>query len=266
MKKLSVCLLSFVLFFTVFSFSPAKGATLYSGTLTANVTLFESAWSKSKKVGTMSKGSIVTVYSKNKYGWSEVQGKSGKRVYVRTAYLKLSSKISFLKDKTKTYVFKNPNGTTSTVAFVKTVKGLPNVNYKQQGIKPTTLNQWKITNKSSAYYEYEHETAEGLFFQNRDRYNNINDTTRIGYPLYIGNTWVLNPMDEEPGNAKITSIGKTIKTPAGNFKNVIEVTQYPYDYSMGMPPEIVYYAKNVGELKRTFKGKTISELIQIKKR
>lgn len=62
----------------------------YSATVTVkNLNAREKPSSKSKKVGTLKKGTKVTVYSKTKSGWSEIRYKK-KKAYVSTKYLKIS--------------------------------------------------------------------------------------------------------------------------------------------------------------------------------
>ena len=59
------------------------------------------------------------------------------------------------------------------------------------------------------------------------------------------------------GNGKswITSTSKTVKTPAGTFKNCIEVkNDFGYTY---------YYAKNVGLVQSIYKEEVISQLIKL---
>ncbi|MFD0051461.1 SH3 domain-containing protein [Actinomycetes bacterium NPDC127524] len=74
----------------------------------------------------------------------------------------------------------------------------------------------------------------------------------IQYPLVVGSSW----LSYDTKNV-ITSISKTIITPAGTFKNVVVIKEDNYSY---------YYARNVGFIKAVENGKIISQLNKISKK
>lgn len=77
----------------------------------------------------------------------------------------------------------------------------------------------------------------------------------IKYPIKVGQSWTVG-YEGDTTKLKITSTNKTVKTPAGTFKKVVEVTD-----NEGYKD---YYAPKVGLIKVTFKGSTITQLIKIK--
>ncbi|WP_158287121.1 PdaC/SigV domain-containing protein [Mesobacillus foraminis] len=90
MKKIVKWTLVMVLLMAVFISSqvPAQAATTYPASVNADVlNVREKASTKSKKVGTLKKGTKVSVYSKTKSGWSEIRYKK-KKAYVSTKYLR----------------------------------------------------------------------------------------------------------------------------------------------------------------------------------
>jgi hypothetical protein len=68
-------------------------------------------------------------------------------------------------------------------------------------------------------------------------------TLILKYPVHVGQTWKPNPKNH---TFRITFITETVKTPAGTFKNVIEVKSSGWD-------SVSYYAKNFGLIKASKK-------------
>ena len=79
----------------------------------------------------------------------------------------------------------------------------------------------------------------------------------IQYPVKVGKSWKIGyeGKGKGEGTAKITSLSKTVKTPAGTFNNSIEINQNGF---------IVYYAKNIGMVQSLYNGKVVTELTKIK--
>ena len=80
----------------------------------------------------------------------------------------------------------------------------------------------------------------------------------IKYPAKVGQTWTVKA-EGITMKFKISLLLTKPKTRVGTFKNTLEVYSY-FDDSKN------YYAANVGHIKSTSDGKTISELVQLKNR
>ena len=216
--------------------STANAASTSSATVTAsNLNVREKASIKAKKVGSLKKGTKVTVYSKTKSGWSEIRYKK-KKAYVSTEFLKFKKKrTSYKRDTSKVYVYKN-DGRKYT--------------YSSEGKKYDYDKAWTIWNVKGAGEsgtEIEKETSEGYYIG----WPESEYFTELGYPLKIGAKWK-NYYD----TATVKSMSRTVKTPAGTFKKVVEVKE-----SNGSTR---YYAKNIGLVKAFVDGKITSELIELK--
>lgn len=88
--KSFVAFILFLSLFSAFNFeaSAAVKTTAKSATVTAdNLNVREKPSSSSKKVGSLKKGTKVTVYSNTKQGWTEIQYNK-KKAYVNSKYLK----------------------------------------------------------------------------------------------------------------------------------------------------------------------------------
>ncbi|WP_075981283.1 SH3 domain-containing protein [Bacillus massilinigeriensis] len=175
--------------------------------ISSSVKVKDKASSKAKTVGTLKKGTKVTVYAKTKSGWSEIRYKS-KKAYVPTKSLKFASSQS-----------------SSTGSYLRNTKYLYTYqmyfSYPSNYIDYTTkftkkdkdgYNVWSDTNKWVTV-EREKETKSGLYLDGRKF---------LSYPLKEGKTWKSGDM-----TFTIKKIGTTVETGAGKFKNVVRVdTKY----------------------------------------
>lgn len=193
----------------------------------------------SKRIGTLKKGTPVTVYAQTKTGWSQIHYKS-KKAYVSTRYLKFTTKrASYLLNRMKIYTYKGAEGTYQLIPANK------------------KFHQWDVWYHVSAKSGGKQE-----FFVREDRnglytgYINSEYYIDIKYPVKLGQKWDVGY--EGAGQARITSTAKTIKTPAGTFKNTIEVKD-DYGYTF-------YFAKNIGLVKCIYHGKTYTELVSLKEK
>ncbi|MBV7504117.1 SH3 domain-containing protein [Bacillus sp. sid0103] len=191
----------------------------------------------SMKKGVLKKGTKVTVYLKTKSGWSQIKYQS-KKAYVSTKYLKfISKKASYLLDKTKIYTYK---GTDGTFQLIPT------------GKKYDSWDIWHYSTPTETQKFIVGENSKGLYTGYIDSEYYID----IKYPAKVGQKWDIGYEGE--GQARITSLTKTVKTKAGTFKNCIEVKE-----DSGI---ITYYAKHIGKVKTVRNGKTVTELISLKKK
>lgn len=232
LKPILRFVLSLSLFIGIFSVATSSNAaTQYSGTVTAKIlNVREKGTTSSKKVGSLPKGSIIYVYAKTKNGWSETWFKN-KKAYVQTKYLKLSSKLSFKKDKTKVYTFWE-SGSISTERYLGRING---------------KDVWESQGEGYHIGYTEDETKNGLYYEGEGERSLV-----IPFPLIVGKSWY------SAGEKNIiTSLTKTVKTPAGTFKNVIEIKNGSIKY---------YYARSVALIKVSENSKTISQLTKISKR
>ena len=143
---------------------------------------------------------------------------------------------SYLKDKTKVY----------TYMHMETGKKLK---YEYAGIYNYGNERWDLWKSSEdRYIVYEDEN--GLYSGLIESEHFVD----IIYPIKIGESWLTTNKGMST-NHRATSVSKTVKTPAGTFKNCIEMkTDDGYTS---------YYAKNVGYVKGVYKGKTYSQLIKL---
>ncbi|MFJ7640257.1 SH3 domain-containing protein [Peribacillus sp. NPDC097225] len=218
----------------------ADAASTSSATVTAsNLNVREKASDKAKKVGSLKKGTKVTVYSKTKSGWSEIRYNK-KKAYVSTEFLKFKKKVaSYKMDTSKVYVYKS-NGKKYT--------------YSSTGAKYNKVwTIWNVKGAGESWTDIEKETSEGYYIGWPESEYFI----ALGYPLKVGAKW-----ESWDGSntyiAKVTSMSKTVKTPAGTFNKVVEVKE-----SDGSTR---YYAKNVGLIKAFVNGEKTSELVELKKK
>ncbi|USK69184.1 SH3 domain-containing protein [Peribacillus asahii] len=235
MKKLIKIFITFILLLSFFSLNSLKAeaakpkiahVNIKSGTLNVR----SGASEKAKKVGSLKKDAGVYVYSKTKSGWSEIRYKK-KKAYVATKYLRFAN--SYVMDKTKVYTYMEHGNKYKDVYTGKGYQG---------------WDEW-ITNESDIYIV--REDKNGLYLGVPEGGYN----TEIKYPIKVGKSW----RNDGGSTVRISSVSKTIKTPAGTFKNCIEVT---YDYGDGDGSKF-YYAKNVGFVKSVYKGIAINQLIRL---
>lgn len=241
MKKLIK--LSISLIFSLSMFLPflmdAHAASSSAATVTASLlNVREKPSMNAKKIGTLKKGTKVTVYAKTKSEWSEIHYKT-KNAYIFSKYLSFTAKkASYLLDKTKIYTYKTATGTYRMIPSGKKYNG---------------WDQWTyLPSRGDKQLFIVRENSKGLFtgFIDSEYY------TDIKYPIKIGQAW--NVGFDGEGKARITSITKIVKTPAGTFKNCIEVKD-----DSGY---ITYYAKGIGLVKSIDNGKTGTQLIRLQEK
>ncbi|MDZ5470405.1 SH3 domain-containing protein [Bacillus sp. 31A1R] len=257
MKKSIVLKLTLVLVLMISLFLPYSTTTTNAAskeTATVNVKaadVREKASIKSKKLGTLKKGTKVTVYEKTKSGWSKINYKK-QYAYVVTKSLEFTSKKqkeSYLMDTKRTYVYK--------LGIDKNYVTLSYGNKNKNGYNLWTGKDIRL----ETHAEWAKETSEGLFFGLGDINAPREDVKYISYPIKVGKTWSSFDL-----TFHISSINKTIKTQAGTFKNVIEVECYAYDHTDDEVKHLqtYYFAKNIGIIKLIDSDKNmISELVKI---
>lgn len=237
MKRLFKIFIMFVLVLSFVSFNSSTTEAASTQTAFVNIksgalTVRSTASIKAKKVGSLKKDVRVVVYAKTKSGWSEIRYKS-KKAYVSTKYLKFAN--SYLMNILKVYTFMDmSNGKKSKSVY----KGIYNVDGESWDI-------WESEGERVIVYEDKNGLYAGWM--------ESESFTEIKYPVKVGKSW--DNGFEEPDINRITSVSKTVKTPAGTFKNCIEVTN--------QDGYISYFAKNVGNVKTDYKGKTIFLLIKL---
>ena len=209
--------------FSTLTSAAATSKVGWISTSNGTVTVKSGPGASYKTVGFLKNNASVSVYSHTKNGWTEIGYKS-KRAYVATQSLRM---YSYLMDKKKAYTYKS-GGVIFTL--------------KYQG-KYFGWDQW-IDNDDISVAR---EDSKGLYFGWPDDREYL---TNLVYPLKVGKEWVTSDI-----TYKIISIDGTLKTPAGTFENVV-TTKSSYGF-------IDYYAPNVGSIKVTLEGKTISELIRL---
>ncbi|WHY91301.1 SH3 domain-containing protein [Neobacillus cucumis] len=243
--KLTILLSLLVGIFLPFNI-PAQAVTKSKSKSTATVTtsilnVREKPSLSAKKLGTLKKGTKVTVYSKTKSKkWSEIRYKS-KKAYVYTKYLKFTAgkRASYLLDKNKIYTYTSKEGTYQLIPTGK--------KYNQ------IWDKWYYSSKASGKQLFiVSENSKGLYTGYIDSEYYID----IKYPAKVGQSWDVGYEGE--GKARIISITKTVKTPAGTFKNCIVVKE-DSGYT-------TYFAKNIGLVKATNNGKTVTILNDLKKK
>ncbi|MFB5285417.1 SH3 domain-containing protein [Peribacillus sp. Hz7] len=236
MKKVFKILIMLILVLSFFSFnsSNTEAATtkiahvnIKSGTLTVR----SGAGTKYKKVGSLKKDAGVYIYSQTKNGWSEIRYKN-KKAYVATKYLKLAN--SYLMNKAKVYRYMAEGGVIRE--------------YVYSGKNKDGADEWVVNGED---IEVMRENKNGLYAGYSGLYG-IEYYLELKYPIKKGKSWINGASGE---GAAITSVSKTVKTPAGVFKNCIEVQTYN-GYKM-------YYAKNVGFIQAGFDGLIKYQLIRL---
>ncbi|WP_338470884.1 hypothetical protein R4Z10_19245 [Niallia sp. XMNu-256] len=145
------------------------------------------------------------------------------------AELALYEKPTFLMDKTKAYTYKS-NGET--------------VKYSYMG-KYDKWDKWG-TNDGDVFLQFEDQDGLYTGWPESEYYIDIK------YPAKVGTSWDIGYEGE--GTAEITSLSKTVETPAGTFTNCLEIKQNGFT---------VYYAKNIGMIQSLQNGKVVSELVKV---
>ena len=229
---LSLVIFSMLLPFFTETTEAASTETAFVNIKSGTLTVRSTASIKAKKVGSLKKDVRVVVYSKTKSGWSEIRYKK-KKAYVQSKYLQ----ISYLLDKSK--VYREGDYIEGDVLTYK---------YKR---KENSWDVWEVSSERFDKWEYViKENSSGLY----RRIDGISYLV-LKYPLKVGQSWK-NGSD----TLTITSINKSLKTPAKTFKNVVEVK------STSSFPSHTYYAPSVGYISGKENGEAIYELIKISKR
>lgn len=229
--------------FTPYLTNEAVAATKkYTATvISSSVKVRDKASTNGKVLGTLKKGTKLTVYAKTKSGWSEIRYKS-KKAYVQTKSLKFTTNKktttgSYSRNTKYLYtyeqIFSYPNYITYTAKYTKKDKDKYNV--------------WEDT-KKWVTAEKEKETKDGLYIDGRKM---------LSYPIKVGKKW-----ESKDFSFKIIAENITIETKAGKFKNVVRVdgTYYStisYYFAKGYG---LVYAIDLNNIIRT------KELISIKKK
>lgn len=126
-------------------------------------------------------------------------------------------------DKSKVYVYENAQGGTVSMKYSR---------------KKSGWNIWKNRLDNKDVYS-ERETKKGI-----EEKNGSLVATVITYPLYVGKT-----EDFINDKTKITSLTKTIKTPAGTFKNVVELKALRSGYTYYLAPGVGLILSKKGKKK-----------------
>ena len=148
---------------------------------------------------------------------------------------------SFLKDKNKIYTFRTfENG---IARYVYSNEDYPH------------WNLWNVYEEGYDPYEIV-ERQDSVGYKSGRPYSEY--AIGLEFPLEVGHTWNDEYGYEIRATYVITAINTTVTTQAGNFQNVVEVTD-----SHGKK---LYWAPNVGLLKVTSGADVFHELIRIENR
>lgn len=164
---------------------------------------------------------------------------------------------SYMLDKKKAYTWQyTDEGNTFTSKLI-----LSNMNYTG----PSNWDLWSEVGQDGSGYFITKENDEGLFEVTCHYVNGVtcesgieSEYKTLAYPLHVGKSWETSNGGEQAISHTIQSINRTVKTKAGTFKNVVEVTD-----SDGWT---YYYARNVGIIKSLENGSVFAELIKLENR
>ncbi|WP_409303066.1 SH3 domain-containing protein [Peribacillus sp. SCS-155] len=229
MNNIMKAIVALVMVCCVFSSIPIEShaSPILSGTVTASkLNLREKATASSARLGSIPKGSIIHVYSLTNNGWSETWFNK-KKAFVQTKYIKLSPQISFKKDKKKVYTYWE-SGSIGTQRYLQKIKG---------------KNVWEAQGNGYHISYIEDETKNGLYYETSDGGRKL----VIPFPLVSGKTWY----DGSRQINIITSLTKTVKTPAGTFTNAIEIKSGSLTF---------YFARNHAHIKTINNNRVITLL------
>lgn len=172
--------------------------------------------------------------------------------------------------------FSNDLTKAAKVSYLKNTKKNYTYNFYEDGKTYTETQSFieKVKDKSSAYYGFniwgevgfyrfylEKETKKGYFNNNDETAFYIPENADLVFPLNEGESW---DYDNIGTHNTILSTNKTIKTPAGTFKNVVAVKVK--DISEPNFNVVYYYAPNNGCIRIDHYGKKYMELAEITKR
>ena len=127
--------------------------------------------------------------------------------------------------------------------------------YKYSDIEYSGWNLWNVYLEGEYVYNIvERQDSQG--YKLGVPYSEY--TLMLANPVVLGNKWFYSSGGGEFVPFEITGINMTVTTPAGTFRNVVEVRT---DKSVN-----TYYAPNVGMIKITSDGETVEELTKIENR
>ncbi|WP_191991788.1 S-layer homology domain-containing protein [Bacillus aerolatus] len=131
--------------------------------------------------------------------------------------------------------------------------------YKFSGEQSNGWNVWEVYEggKKVDARMVEREDSNGYYFSYMESEGVIEEVMLLKYPVKVGQSWPIGPSGSGKKHT-ITSMTKTITTPAGTFRNVVEVTDKDGTF--------VYYAPNVGRIKSVINGAVILELAELTNR
>ncbi|WP_438315545.1 S-layer homology domain-containing protein [Sporosarcina sp. FA9] len=162
---------------------------------------------------------------------------------------KVNEVLSYLMDKTKTYVFE-----ADVIGFAWT-ETMTYAGTKYTGSPGWDL--WKsVDMEGDVSYTIATENSNGLFYKGCENGTTCDgdSITELKYPLSVGQTWETTMFTI--GTYTIVSTNRTVTTKAGTFHNVVEVKS---NYG-----DLLYYAPNVGNIKTVAFGMTVLELVELK--
>ncbi len=210
----------------------AEAASINKIVKVSSTAIKEKPYSYGKKLGILRDGAKVKVHRETKSGWSEIRYK-GKKAYVLSRHLQTSYNMN----PNRTYVYRDSAAKQTTAYYYLGKDG--------------AWDTWQYYIDGGEVYTFHlAENSAGLFsFWPGDEYS----FTLLPYPMKTGKKW--NNPEEYGITRTITSVTKTIKTPAGTFRKVIAVKSGAYTF---------YYAPNVGYIMGEYRGKKFEHLVKLK--
>ncbi|MGH2316992.1 S-layer homology domain-containing protein [Planococcus sp. SE5232] len=145
--------------------------------------------------------------------------------------------VSFMKDKTKTYIYQTPEGIERhSYAYV------PDRSGREYGFMWSVVSD--IGTGEALYGEIETHRTFGLQFIPQDIY-----VLDLQYPVRLGDSFT----DENNQVFTVTAVGQTVTTDYGTFEDVVEVTVNGYQH---------YYAEGHARIRvDNPQGDTVNQLI-----
>ncbi|WP_228548358.1 SH3 domain-containing protein [Sporosarcina obsidiansis] len=205
----------FLCVFLVYDFEVIAAGKTESATVTTDIlNVREKPSTSSKKVGTLKKGNKVTVYSKTKDGWTQIQYKK-KKAYVSTKYLKFSSSSNSAKKWAGNYEYIG-SGTGGGTEL--TIKNVTNSSFQF-----ILTEYWREDPKGYGdYVYYENELKGKASLKNGSGYYNHKDC-RVVFD-YVSKENILGK------NAVITNVSGPCSVGYNgiNFKKFPETEEFMY--------------------------------------
>ncbi|MBS4200627.1 SH3 domain-containing protein [Bacillus sp. FJAT-49732] len=280
----SAMIISFILPYS----TPAEAAKTSTAVVNvdSNLNIRQKASASSKKVGTLKKGTKVTVYANTKSGWSEIRFKN-KKAYVSTKYLKFNStatkattstkqqnsSVTFAKTSYQATANLNmrsgSNGTKSPVILTipkgkivssKERKGdmvKVTYTYKSKG-KSITKSGWVSGKYLKEYYKYTNTAKTYYATQKTTNLRSSPDTkkkvvTKINKGNVVSSTQKV-----------VNSLGQTWYRVSFNGKNYYVISSDMKKVTLKTIPQTNYLAKNDTYLYSSY-GNAYKKLIKIPK-